>query len=163
MPGSAVLDTSLVDSLLPVVDSLRELHTSFGTRSWQVYTVKRTWSGSRRGEGNGVDPDYTDSAVELTPSPEVMDRRRRMLDPTGMDEVGEVELHEVSLTYTETDLLGAAGGNLAANVEFFYKLVGTHGQLQVTRYFVIGKRPVIADREKTIGWIVTLERAEGVD
>lgn len=158
MSGSAVLDTTLVDSLLPVVDVLRDLNRTFGTRSWQVFTVKRTWSGARRGEGTSADVE-----TEITPQPMVVDKRGRVLDPAGMHEENSVQLREVSLTYTETELLGYVGGDVPANVDWLYKLVGTHGQLQVTRYFEVGKQPPVADREKSIGWIVTLERAEGAD
>src|SRR5262249_39230250 len=115
MAGSAGLYSPPGDSLLPGGGPLRPVDTHFRTAAWRVYTVRRTWSGTRRGEGTP-----TDDAVELVPSPLVLDRRMRKLDPVGMDEVGEVQLQEVSLTYTETELLGAVGGALAANVEWMY-------------------------------------------
>jgi hypothetical protein len=156
MPGSASLDPNvLVDSLLTTVDSVRDLYRTLGATQWRVFTVRRVWSGTHRGEGTSVD-----TAVELLPTPLVTDMRGRALDPAGMHEDGQVMLKELSLTYTEAQLLG---GTVAANEEWFYKLVENRGQHIVTRFYNVGKAPPQPDRMQTIGWIITLNRAEGAD
>jgi len=150
--GSATLGTNLVDRLVPMVDRLRSsLYPAMGVRQYAVYLVRRRWSGARRGEGTIT----VLSRVELTPAPRVdFGGLRTQLEPHGFLEDGSVRLTEVSLTYTEAELTGRP---LAANEEFFYKLVDAHGQASKTRYFTPTDAPLEVDREKDIGWKVSLK------
>ncbi len=155
MGGSAILGTNLVDSLVPdVVDGLRDdLHPAFGVRQFRVYTVRRTWSGGITGDGS-----YSDVETELTPQPLVKPYRTEYrLDRCGIDEAGLVVLREISLTYTEAELVG---GPIAAGEEWLIKLIDAHGQSIADRYWVVA-RPPFPDRIKDIGWIVQLEKAVG--
>lgn len=155
MPGSATLGTNLVDELVgDVVDSLRDdLHTEFGVRAFRVYTVRRAWTGRRVGEGR-----KTDVVTEITPQPAVhrWDGFELELAQCGLDEIGEVRLSEVSLTYTYDEL---TGGALPDNVQWFIRLSEAHGQLNPDRYFVF-TRPPYPDREKTLGWVLWLRASE---
>lgn len=154
--GAAVLSANvLVDSLVAdVIDGLREdLHPQFGVRAYRLYRVIRTWTGVVAGEGT-----HTDAGVELRPQPKVMvwDGLRYTLAACGIEELGEVKLTEISLTYTEAQLTGQP---LAANQELFLALGEAHGQAQVTRLFA-PTRPPYVDRIKDMGWVLSLRRVQ---
>lgn len=156
LTGSATLDDEvLVDALVPdVIDGLREdLHPQFGVRAYRMYRVIRTWSGAEPGEGT-----YTDVAVELRPQPrvEVWDGLRYVQAACGIEELGDVRLTEVSLSYTFADI---TGGVLAANVEVFIAIGEAHGQAQPTRLYTFAMPPFV-DREKTMGWVIALHRVQ---
>lgn len=150
MSGSATLGASLVDDLVADIDELRgELHADFGVRPFRVYTVLRSWTGEQEGEGS-----HFDVISEITPQPRVgfWDGYKFALTPLGTHEDGEVQISEVSLTYTYDEL---SGGTLGLNQQWFYVLVDAHGQGCPDRYLRIN-RPPFPDREKNIGWEVRL-------
>lgn len=155
--SGAVLGDNIIDDLLPVVDDLRgDILPIAGVRQFRVFVVTRTYQGGHRGEG-----EYTDDATEITPSPAVAfdDTHRFDLRPTGRDEEGEVKISEISLArYVEEDLMPY---KVDQNVEFFWRLDDGQGQSIRSRAYKPIKPPM-ADREKTIGWTVSLRRAEGV-
>ena len=157
MPGSATLDQNvLVDSLVEdVIDGLREeLHPAFGVRAYRVFTVLRTWSGRIQGEG-----ERSDVVTELRPQPLVhsWDGRRYELQGCGLDDMGEIMLTEVSLTYTQAELDG--GGALGKNQAFLIRLDEAHGQEQRSAFF-IHTRPPYVDRIKDMGWKLWLRRSD---
>jgi hypothetical protein len=159
---SSTLDQSLVDQLLPDVDDIRaDLLPAMGIRPYIVKTVRRTWSGEEIGDGV---PTVVETV--LTPPPMVTDKNGASftMRPEARVEDAELRVTELSLAnYQEADLLGApAGTRLPANVEFFWVLADAHGQAIKARSYTVSGVPV-PDREKTIGWIVKLARAEGVD
>jgi hypothetical protein len=121
-------------------------------RQFHVDLIKRQWSGTRRGDGTAS----VLSTVRLDPRPLVTDTANKVLQQYGLDEEGQIMLKEVSLTYTEQDL---TGGTLADNQEFYYRLTDANGQGIAPRYFIPDKQ-VRPDRDKDIGWIVRLRRAE---
>lgn len=147
----------LVDSLVAdVIDGLREdLHPAFGVRAYRTYRLLRTWSGQRTGEGFA-----TDDVAELRPQPrvQVWNGLRWEMGACGVLEMGEVKLTEVSLTYTAAQLAGA--GQLALNQQLFLVLAEAHGQAQARALFVHA-RPPFVDREKDMGWVLWLQRAQG--
>jgi hypothetical protein len=157
---ASTLDTSLVDKLLPVVDKLRgSLLPKFGVRQYVVKLVKRTWTGRERGDG-----DFSDVEVVVTPPPMVdfpaPPGSRYDLRPQGREEEGLIKVTEISLkNYQEVDL---TGGDLPKAVQFFWLLKDAHGQGLASRAY-LPANPPIADRDKTIGWVVYLRRAEGVE
>lgn len=156
MPGSAILGTNLVDSLIPgVVDGLRgDLHPLFGVRAFRVYTLRRTYPSGVIGGGI-----FTDVLTEITPQPLVKPWHLRYdLEPCGLNEAGYVSLSEVSLTYTEAELTGFGEGiALPHGVAWYIKITDAHGQGIEPRYFVIDK-PCFPDRIKNIGWNMYLRK-----
>ena len=152
MPGTATMNPSiLVDDLAGLIDDLRtDLHTDFGVRAFRVYTVKRTWDGEAIGDGNAVEVE-----TEITPQPWVQPWGLfNKLEPCGIDEAGTVTVTEVSITYTEPELVGAVGDL----DEWFIRIKEAHGQLNPVRDFVHEMPPYI-DRVQSMGWIMKLRRA----
>jgi hypothetical protein len=156
LAGDAALDNEvLVDSLVAdVIDGLREeLHPQFGVRAYRLYRVIRTWSGAIAGEGT-----FADLAHELRPQPlvSVWDGMRYVQAACGLEQLGDVKLTEVSLTYTFDQLTGRP---LAANKEVFIALGEAHGQGQPTTLYTHA-RPPFVDRMKNMGWDVLLRRVQ---
>jgi hypothetical protein len=160
MPGTAILDPDvLIDDLVPeVIDGLRgDLHPEFGVRAYRVFTVKRTWSGSMVGEGS-----VSEVTNEITPQPKVLvwTGLKFELRTCGLDDMGEIQLREVSLTYTHLELTGKSDAvMLGKNQEFLIKLTEAHGQGNPVRYFQ-HSRPPFVDRENDMGWVVWLRDAK---
>lgn len=156
MPSS-IIGTNLIDSLIEVVDSIRSsLHPDLGVRQYNVTLVKRTWSGGSVGDGTAE----FDSQTVMDPQPLVLwEGRDYRLSPSagcGLVDAGNCTLKEVSLTFTESELLGLG---LTAGQEFYYRISDAHGQGIATTYW-IPTGPPIPDRESDIGWIVSLRRFE---
>lgn len=157
MAGEAQIGTNLVDSLLGLADNLRgSLNSAFGVRQWRVYVVRRRWSGDERGDGS---PSVVSSLL-LDPDPEVLFEGTGAyayeMQSLGKDTDGGALLREVSLTYTEGQLIGDP---CERSEEHFFKLVDAHGQGHKPRFFVLS-RPPIADRTKRLGWQLHLEHAD---
>lgn len=158
---SSILDNSLVDQLVPLVDELRsDLMPEMGIRQYAVYLVRRRWSGVRRGAA-GTSPTII-SDVLMDPPPRVIIPNNEgalhyEMTEAGRQEEGLIQLTEISLfQFTEADLTGSPIG---PNEEFYYRVVDAHGQSIKTRYYVL-ESPPTADREKDIGWTLFLKRAE---
>ncbi len=155
--GTAVLDPDvLVDSLVTdVIDGLRgELHPGFGVRAYRAYRVIRTWDGERVGDGVA-----TDVVAELLPQPDVATWDGLSLEQArcGLEEVGEVTLTEVSLSYTYDQL--TRRGTLAPTAEIFFVIGEAHGQGQYPIAFTHAKPPYV-DRTKNLGWQLWLTKVE---
>lgn len=156
LTGAATLSQSvLVDSLVPdVIDGLREdLHPAFGVRAYRVYRVIRTWTGKSAGEGR-----HTDDAAELRPQPRVSvwSGLKYVQATCGIRELGDVQLSEVSLTYTDEQI---DPRTLGKNQEAFFAIGEAHGQASPLRVWAHTAPPFI-DREKTMGWLMFLRRVE---
>jgi hypothetical protein len=153
MGGHSTLEDNLVDDLVgDVIDDLRaELYESMGTRQHKVSIVRRTWSGPERGEGAVV----SEEVAVISPPPLFQSSTQYRLTPAGRDEQGDARLTEVSLRYSEEDLLG---GSIPGNVEFFYVVEDMRGQGIAPAFYVPNGR-CQTDREQSIGWTVYLNRA----
>jgi hypothetical protein len=156
VPGSATLGTNLIDSLLDVVDDLRDgLHTDFGVRQYRVFVVTRAWSGGFKGEGTA-----TDTEIEIVPQPLIEAFRQGSgwsdysKEACGLDEAGEVTLSEISLTYTHPELVGPPA---LESSEMWVRIEDAHGQLIPDSYWQAAGAPE-SDRINTIGWIWRLRR-----
>lgn len=153
----SILGNNLVDKLIPTVDRLRSsLFPSMGTRQYIVTIVIREWSGGEVGDGT---PTFV-SQTDLDPQPMVdWEGRRDKLDRRagcGLVDAGACSISEVSLTLTESELLGLPR---AMNRECYYRISDAHGQGIAPTFWVPDGTPT-PDRERGIGWIVHLRRAE---
>jgi len=154
MAKDATLGTNLVDKLLPMVARLRTtLYPAFGVRQYQVYLVRRAWSGTQRGEGTVT----VVSTEEMTPRPLVTPAGGgASMVPGGLDEADNVMLTEVDLRYTEQELTGRP---LLENEEWLYRIDDGHGQEIRSRWFELNGTPR-TDRERDIGWAIPLHEVE---
>lgn len=151
--GTATMGSNLVDELAVVADSLRdELHVDMGVRQFCCFLVKAIWSGGKVGLGS----KRLSYIKELIPSPKVVLTDRHDLTEGGIQETGTAKLTEISLTYTQAQLLGEP---MAAGEEFFYLLTDRLGQGNSRRTFIPQDHP-FPDREKNIGWEVKVRRVD---
>jgi hypothetical protein len=152
--GAATMGNNLVDELAVVADDLRdELHADFGVRQWSVYHIHARWSGGLVGVGS----KSVTTISELIPSPKLVLEDTHTLTEGGLQETGLSTISEVSLTYSEDQLLGKP---MVAGAEFFYVAVDKLGQGIQRRIFIPNDHP-FPDRENTIGWTFNLRRVDG--
>lgn len=149
----ATLGNNLVDELIPVVDDLRgDLFAALGVRQHNVTIVRRVWSGGEVGAGSPAE-----TLTPILPQPAVVfGGEEDRLDACGRVETGTATLREVSLQYTETELMGGAP---SPGTEVYYRIDDAHGQGIATTYWVPAKKPT-PDRETDLGWAVALKRYE---
>lgn len=152
---------TLARSLVPAVDSIRDLFTTFGLRPYVVQLVRTRWSGGRRGIGTElVEPN----PIALLPTPLMTDMSAvsEIVTPIGLDEFGEILLQQVSGSYTEDFLRGhdKEGRPVGLDEQFYYEVEfppPCEGKEGVRRRFVIKGAPMyFAGRFQ---WHVRLERA----
>ena len=154
LDGDAVMGSDLEDDLVPVADALREeLNADFGLRQFSVKQIRKLWSGTRGGLGSA----RIDFIREILPSPRVRLVDHHELAEGGLIEVGMAVLTEISLTYSESQLLGGTHGDLAAGEEWYYRLDDKLGQGVVQRLYLPQDHPW-PDREKDFGWSIKLRR-----
>lgn len=119
---SAQLGASLGQTLVPVIDGVRDLLTSFGLRPYIFRVVKIRWSGSRRGYGQ----PYIVSTQDILPTPKVTDLSgmTEIATPVGLDEVGSVLVTQISGRFTDEFFRFASvdGVEPEPNEEIFYEI-----------------------------------------
>lgn len=149
---------SLIDRLITKIDRIRERVNvdKVGVRRYRLYRVIRTWSG-----GEVEDGSSSISSQEIEPAPAItLGRTRDALTGRGRVEKGTMTATEVSLSYSESDLMPA----LTAGQELYYRLVDLHAeQGAATSYWHLASKPE-ADRCETVAgniqWIMNFVRAE---
>lgn len=151
MPST--LGTSIIDSLVPAIDSIRgAIHPIAGDRQWNVTLVRRRWSGTRVGEGTASFISQT----TISPTPRVEQYVHDELRPAGLEEEGAVIVTEISLTYSEADLTQQP---VAANEEVYVRVTDAQGQAIAPRFYTLS-RPPEPDRTKRMGWRLHLKRIQ---
>lgn len=163
MGGSATLDPDiLLDDLVELADDLRrDLHTDFGVRAFRVYAVSEVYESGRVGDGSSIVTE-----TEFDPQPMVKPYAPSglvdSLQPCGLDEAGFVDISQLSLTYTLSEITGrpvvdGVEGDIPAGTKWFIRIREAHGQEQNVRDFKLAGPP-FPDRIKTIGWKLRLIR-----
>lgn len=160
LPGEEpeVSTPKLVDRIATKVDRIRQRVNvdKVGVRRYHLYRVIRTWDGDEVGDG-----DVTVSTVEITPAPAItLGKSKDSLNGRGRVEVGSMFASEVSLTYSQSDLMPT----LTAGQELYYKLVEMNTpQGASTTYWILTTAPE-ADRCETPGgnaqWLLNFTRAQ---
>jgi hypothetical protein len=149
LTGTATLADNLVDDLVPLVDELRaDLYADFGVRQFSTSVVRKVWSGAEVGSGSVK----VTRLQYLTPPPDVVLEDTHSLTPGGLQATGTATLHEVSLSYTQNQLLGEP---LAYNEEHQFLVVDALGQGIARRLFIPQDHPM-TDRTDGIGWDVKI-------
>ena len=154
MPGNATIDPNVfIDSLISIVDDVRDMATDFGCHQFKVDLVTMTPVPRRAGG-----PHNTVKVITtIDPTPKVKPYKlTNDMEPCGIDEADLVLVEHVSLTYTEPELTGK---NLDCEQEFYWRLTDAHGQETFERYFTLAKPP-FPRRGCKMDWQVTLKRAE---
>ena len=96
-----VPELSLVESLGPTVDGLRQIFTDVGMRPYRVFSVVVRFSGGEPGRGR----EEVASETELLPTPKLDVRPvTTVILSGGRVERGGARLSEVSPRYTEDDI-----------------------------------------------------------
>lgn len=154
---SSLLGRNLIDRLVPLVDTIRgRLNPAMGIRQWTVTVVRRTWPSGKRGDTSAGPAVLTE--LELTPQPKVRFSSESgvayKMRGAGREEEGSITLSEISLRYSEDQLVPQG---LGQNVEFFYRLTDAQGQGLPARHYV-PMGPPEPDREGSVGWTLKLSR-----
>lgn len=120
--SGAALGRTLLASLVPCIDKIRDIHTQFGARPYQVMLVWTQWSGGARGVGI----EETTREEALLPTPLVSELTSVSFDmqAVGMNEGGSLRISEISARYTEDYLSGRdeAGDDIADDVSFYWEV-----------------------------------------
>jgi len=151
---------TLLGELADCVDCWREISSELGARPYRTYLVKTRWTGSRRGEGI----EKVIDEHEIWPSPKVdpVSSIQQQLQDIGLDEVGTLQISEISPSYTEDRLMGRSekGKSIAQNESFYWELCFQRDNpLERTkrrRFMVTGVPSYEAGR---LQWTVRLVRA----
>lgn len=121
-PTKMGLENTLAQKLIPVADSVRNLFTRFGLRTYKLRVVRVRWSGGERGRGT---PHVRDT-LDILPTPLVQDLTTltEILNPIGLDEVGVVSVSEISGRFTDDQLrfLDDDGEQPGPDEEVFYEI-----------------------------------------
>lgn len=111
---------TLVASMIPVADNLRELAANMGLRPYILRMVWVRWTGPLVGRGNAI----VERVEDVRPTPNIPKHGTDLeyMDAGAVNR-GPIEVLEVSGTYTMEQLMGigAGGEALDPNLEFFYE------------------------------------------
>ncbi len=150
---------TLVRSFVPLADSLRDLLTKFGLRTYRVSIIRVQWSGGRRGVGAPV----VIASEDILPTPKISDLTAltEFVQPVGQDEIGGIEVSKISGRYTEDQLrgLGAGGEEIPADQEVFWEVAypDPASSTFIARRFQVRSAPTFSPG--SFQWTVRLERS----
>ena len=159
LEGQEIAHT-LVASLTPVVDKVRNIATCLGARPYQVSLIWTQWSGETRGDG----VEQLLLAEMILPTPKIADLTALTtnLQPIGSAEVGSLRISEISPRYTEDKLLGRndRGAPIGENISFYWEIFFPRaGGPGVRRRFTPKSAPSYAATRAQ--WEITLLKASG--
>lgn len=155
-----MLGKTLARKLVPVVDKIRDLHTRFGGRVYNVSIVRTVWSGGARGVG----VESITSVTDVRPTPRVVDlgSLQEITTLIGLDESGSVSVNQISGRFTEQILLGVdAEGRqpgLDENIFYVIEFPRADGTAGTKRRFHIRAAP--SYDPYGFQWSIVLEKAE---
>lgn len=155
------LSNTLARKLIGTVDRLRDISTQLGFRPYEVRVIRTQWTGGERGLGQEV-VTYEEPILP-TPLISSLDGVRRVVNVVGLDELGTVQLSQVSGRYAEGFLTGTdeVGNTLDGDTEFYFEVVfptpGSVADGAPRRRFFPSTAPSY-DAGK-FEWTVTLQRS----
>jgi hypothetical protein len=149
---------TLARRFIGLADSLRDLLTRFGLRAYKVSIVRVDWSGGKRGRGTAVVVD--EKVILPTPKIVSLDALAEVLQPVGLEELGSLQLEQISGTFTEEDLRGYSveGDAIPPHQEFFYEVefFPNEGAAQKRRFYPKGVPTYFPGK---VQWRIRLEKA----
>lgn len=141
------------------LDDLRQIAVDLGARPYRVFLVRTRWSGEERGEG--VETVISEEELLPVPKVEAMSPINRSLMDGGIDEVGGLQITEISPRYTEQQLLGysSLGQQVPQNETFSWEITLMRGddEVHTRRRFLVQGTPSYQAEE--LQWSVRLTRA----
>lgn len=158
--GPGMLGKTLTRKLIPVVDKIRDLHTRFGGRVYNVSIIRTQWTGDARGKGT----ESITSITPIRPTPRVVDlgSLQEVTSLMGLEESGSVSVNHISGRFTEEILLGVDAGQrqpgLDENVFYEIEFPRTDGLPGVKRRFHIRAAPNYDPYG--FHWSIVLEKAD---
>lgn len=148
---------TLARDFIGLADDLRDMLTQFGLRTYAVRTVKIQWSGGKRGRGTAI--VLAEETLLPTPKISALDGLQELVQSIGLDELGSVELSQISGRYTEEQLRGftEAGDGIPGDQEFFYEIefFPHEGPSHKRRFFT---KSAPAYHPGRLQWTVRLEK-----
>ena len=152
------VERSLVKSLVPCVDQIRDLYTCFGARAYEVAMVRTRWTGGKRGVG--VEEVVFEQKILPTPKIFGLPEIDTVLEAIGEREVGAIQVTEISARYTEEELTGQSvnGYSSEADEHFYWEVreITSSGGAK-RRRFEVDKVPTYEPLK--FQWKVTLIKA----
>lgn len=129
------IDQTLVRSLVPCVDAIRDIYTCFGARAYEVVLVHTKWTGGERGVGQ----EEVVSEEKILPTPKVSSLAEldTVLEAIGEQEMGSLRISEISGRFTEAFLTGRRDGRPIPDDENFYwevRFLGVDGSVTRRRF-----------------------------
>lgn len=150
---------TLARRFIGLADSLRDLLTRFGLRTYKVTIVRVEWTGGKR--GRGVPVILSEKTILPTPKISNLDALSAVVQSVGLEELGSIELSQISGSFTEEDLYGtdSDGEPIPANQEFFYEVEffpHSGGPSQKRRFFPTSAPTYMPGR---LQWSIRLEKS----
>lgn len=149
---------TLAGKLQRPVDKIRDLNTKFGLRNYTVTIFRTRWSGAVRGRGE----ESIIFQQDILPTPLVADLGSitEMLTIHGLNEVGTIQISEVSGQFTEDALMGIDPEGFEPldtdNVFYEIEFMRTDGKPGVKRRFELRGAPTF--RPEQFQWLLSLEK-----
>jgi hypothetical protein len=156
---SEMLKNSVARRLVPIADRMRDIHTRFGMRPYTLKLIKTRHAGGRRHLGT---EEVTFTRI-FDPTPKIvsLSTLTEVVQPVGEDEIGTVQVEQVSAAFTEDMLRGFddQGRPPGPDESVFYVIeFPTPGDGPgVMRRFQLRSAPDF--RAGRFGWSFSLERA----
>lgn len=117
------IDHTVIASLTPCVDQIRDIYTQFGARPYTVSLIWTRWSGGQRGIG----VEEVAELEQILPTPKIgpLTAIDTNVSPVGTEELGNIRLSEISPRYTEDRLNGISsdGTQTPEDQNFYYEVV----------------------------------------
>lgn len=151
------VDKTLVASLVPCVDGIRDLYTCLGARAYTVSMVRARWSGGERGVG--VEEIVEETPILPTPKVENFLALTQDARPMGTEEVGVVRVSEISARYTEDQLSGTEDDGTPGDPDelFYWEIVIPQPNgMPIRRRFTVEAAPELEPLR--FQWTVLLAR-----
>ena len=153
------IEHTLIASLTPCVDQIRDIATCLGARPYRVSLVWTRWTGGERGAGQ--EEIVREEMILPTPVVKDLSGLRNRLTPIGLDEVGDLQVSQISPRYTEDLLMGRVsddGHPISEDESFFYEVFAPgHDHTGIRRRFFPVSAPTYEPTK--FEWKVNLRRA----
>lgn len=153
----AAIDRTLVRSLTPCVDAIRDIYTCLGARAYQVALIVTRWSGGERGEG--VEELISHKLLLPTPQIEDLSGLDTQIVAIGQEEDGTVTVSQISPRFSEDELMGREldGTPIPSDHSFYWEIhFPTASGDGVRRRFTPAAAPTY--NPTAFEWRVTLAR-----